>query len=115
MAARMPGRPAAEVRARLGAFGFAQAQADVAAADLSGGEKARLVLALISAEAPSLLVLDEPSNHLDVDTREVLVQALNDYEGGIVLISHARHLVELFGALASGGAAPGRVDVEAGY
>jgi ATP-binding cassette, subfamily F, member 3 len=91
----LPGKTPAEVRARLGAFGFAQAQADVAAADLSGGEKARLVLALISAEAPSLLVLDEPSNHLDVDTREVLVQALNDYEGGIVLISHDRHLVEL--------------------
>ena len=95
MSRLLPGKLPSEVRARLGAFGFAQAQADVAAADLSGGEKARLVLALISAEAPSLLVLDEPSNHLDVDTREVLVRALNDYEGGIVLISHDRHLVEL--------------------
>jgi ATP-binding cassette subfamily F protein 3 len=95
MAALLPGKAPAEVRARLGAFGFSQALADVAASDLSGGEKARLVLALISVEAPGLLVLDEPSNHLDVDTREVLVQALNDFDGGIVLISHDRHLVEL--------------------
>jgi ATP-binding cassette subfamily F protein 3 len=64
-------------------------------AKLSGGERARLALALITREAPHLLILDEPTNHLDVDAREALVQALNDYEGAVILISHDRHMVEL--------------------
>ena len=95
LAAVLPGKGNAEIRARIGRFGFAQDQANVVAGNLSGGEKARLVLALISVESPGLLVLDEPTNHLDVDTREALVQALNDYEGGVLLISHDRHLIEL--------------------
>jgi ATP-binding cassette subfamily F protein 3 len=64
-------------------------------AKLSGGERARLALALITREAPHLLILDEPTNHLDVDAREALVQALNDYKGAVILISHDRHMVEL--------------------
>ncbi|MDT8281051.1 MAG: ABC transporter ATP-binding protein, partial [Erythrobacter sp.] len=62
---------------------------------LSGGERARLALALITRDAPHLLILDEPTNHLDVDAREALVQALNAYTGAVILISHDRHMVEL--------------------
>ena len=64
-------------------------------AELSGGERARLNLALVTHDAPSLLVLDEPTNHLDLETREVLVQALNDFTGAVVLVSHDWHLLEL--------------------
>ena len=62
---------------------------------LSGGERARLALALITRDAPHLLILDEPTNHLDVDAREALVQALNEFDGAVILISHDRHMVEL--------------------
>ena len=69
--------------------------ADVPAGDLSGGEKARLLFALISHDAPHLLILDEPTNHLDIPAREALVQSLAEYEGAVVLVSHDTHLVEL--------------------
>jgi ATP-binding cassette subfamily F protein 3 len=62
---------------------------------MSGGEKARLALALITRDAPHLLILDEPTNHLDVDAREALVQALNGYTGAVILVSHDRHMVEM--------------------
>jgi ATP-binding cassette subfamily F protein 3 len=83
------------VRARLGGFGFSQDKAFVPVRDLSGGERARLNLALVTYDAPSLLILDEPTNHLDMETREALVAALNDYAGAVVLVSHDWHLVEL--------------------
>jgi ATP-binding cassette, subfamily F, member 3 len=87
--------PPEAVRARLGRFGFGKEQAFVAVADLSGGERARLNLALVTHDAPSLLILDEPTNHLDMESREALVQAINDYPGAVVLVSHDWHLLEL--------------------
>ena len=62
---------------------------------MSGGERARLALALITRDAPHMLILDEPTNHLDVDAREALVQALNSYTGAVVVVSHDRHMLEL--------------------
>lgn len=83
------------VRAQLGRFGFSGAKATQQIGKLSGGERARLALALITRDAPHLLILDEPTNHLDVDAREALVQALNAFDGAVILISHDRHMVEL--------------------
>jgi ATP-binding cassette subfamily F protein 3 len=94
MAALMPDATEAQRRARLGALGFGIGKADTRAEQLSGGEKARLLMALAAFHAPHLLILDEPTNHLDVDAREALARALNDYEGAVILISHDRHLVD---------------------
>ena len=91
----MEGKPPGAIRAQLGRFGFSGDRATQLVSKLSGGERARLALALITRDAPHLLILDEPTNHLDVDAREALVQALNDYEGAVILISHDRHMVEL--------------------
>ncbi|WP_121117843.1 ABC-F family ATP-binding cassette domain-containing protein [Croceibacterium ferulae] len=95
MTRAMTGKTAGAVRAQLGRFGFSGHRATQQVAKLSGGERARLALALITRDAPHLLILDEPTNHLDVDAREALVQALNAYEGAVILISHDRHMVEL--------------------
>ena len=85
----------AAVRAQLGRFGFSGHKATTQVGKLSGGERARLALALITRNAPHLLILDEPTNHLDVDAREALVQAINAFDGAVILISHDRHMVEL--------------------
>ena len=90
----MPDKPEPTVRAHLARFGLGAATADLAIANLSGGEKARLLFALMTTAAPQILLLDEPTNHLDVDAREALIQALNDFEGTIVLASHDAHLIE---------------------
>jgi ATP-binding cassette subfamily F protein 3 len=81
-------------RAKLGAFGFGRDLADNKISALSGGEKARLLFAFMSFDAPHLLLLDEPTNHLDIEAREALVQALNNYEGAIVIVSHDPNMVE---------------------
>ena len=95
MTRQMKGATQAAVRAQLGRFGFSGPKATTKVGKLSGGERARLALALITRDAPHMLILDEPTNHLDVDAREALVQALNDYAGTVVLVSHDRHMLEL--------------------
>jgi ATP-binding cassette subfamily F protein 3 len=95
MTRAMPNASPGAVRAQLGRFGFSGDKALTAVERLSGGERARLALALITRDAPHLLILDEPTNHLDVDSREALVQALNGFTGAVILVSHDRHMVEL--------------------
>ena len=75
----MPDAPEAKVRARVAQFGLTTEKMDTPARDLSGGEKARLLMGLAAFDGPNLLILDEPTNHLDIDSREALIDALNDY------------------------------------
>ena len=95
MTRMMKGMSPGAVRAQLGRFGFSGNKAVTQVGKLSGGERARLALALITRDAPHMLILDEPTNHLDVDAREALVQALNAYDGAVVIVSHDRHMIEL--------------------
>jgi len=83
-----------KIRGHLGAFGFPGSRAEVKIADLSGGEKARIALSLICLGNPHLLLLDEPTNHLDIDSRRALIDALNNYEGAVILVSHDPYLLE---------------------
>lgn len=82
------------VRARLGQFGFSKELSDNKISTLSGGEKARLLFAFMSFDAPHILLLDEPTNHLDIDARSALIDALNTYEGAVVIVSHDPGLLE---------------------
>ena len=91
----MKGETPSKVRAQLGRFGFGPDKATTLVGKLSGGERARLALALITRDAPHMLILDEPTNHLDVDAREALVQALTAYSGAVVIVSHDRHMLEM--------------------
>jgi ATP-binding cassette subfamily F protein 3 len=94
VAERMPGQPVAKIRARVAQIGFSGGRADTSIGLLSGGEKARLLMGLATFDGPQLLILDEPTNHLDIDSRAELIEAINDYEGACILISHDRRLLE---------------------
>ena len=90
----MPDAPESRVRARAAQMGFSGERADTKVDQLSGGEKARLLMGLSTFHGPHLIILDEPTNHLDIDSRAALIEAINDYTGAVVLVSHDRYLLE---------------------
>src|SRR5262245_11092640 len=90
----MPDAPEPKVRARVGSIGFSGLAGNTKVEKLSGGEKARLLLGLATFSAPHLVILDEPTNHLDIDSRAALIEALNDFSGAVILVSHDRYLLE---------------------
>jgi ATP-binding cassette subfamily F protein 3 len=90
----MPEAPEAKARARAGAIGFSGKAADTLVKSLSGGEKARLLLGLATFFGPNMIILDEPTNHLDIDSRAALAEAINEFPGAVIMVSHDRYLIE---------------------
>jgi len=95
MARVLPLAKPLQLRSQLARFGFSGDKAEVQVKNLSGGERARLALALITRDAPHLIILDEPTNHLDIDARDTLIEALAEFSGAVIVVSHDRHVVEL--------------------
>jgi ATP-binding cassette subfamily F protein 3 len=90
----MPEAPESKVRGRAGAIGFSGKAADTPVKNLSGGEKARLLLGLATFFGPNMIILDEPTNHLDIDSRAALAEAINEFPGAVIIVSHDRYLIE---------------------
>src|SRR4051794_31667971 len=90
----MPDAPESKVRARVGAIGFSGKAGDTLVQNLSGGEKARLLLGLATFFGPNMIILDEPTNHLDIDSRAALAEAINEFPGAVIMVSHDRYLIE---------------------
>ena len=90
----MPDMPESKVRARVGAIGFSGKAGDTLVKSLSGGEKARLLLGLATFFGPNMIILDEPTNHLDIDSRAALAEAINEFPGAVIMVSHDRYLIE---------------------
>jgi len=90
----MPDAPESKIRARAGSIGFSGKAADTLVKSLSGGEKARLLLGLATFYGPNMIILDEPTNHLDIDSRAALAEAINDFPGAVIMVSHDRYLID---------------------
>jgi ATP-binding cassette, subfamily F, member 3 len=90
----MPDAPETKVRGRTGAIGFSGKAGDTIVKSLSGGEKARLLLGLATFFGPNMIILDEPTNHLDIDSRAALAEAINEFPGTVIMVSHDRYLIE---------------------
>lgn len=90
----MSDAPETKIRARVGGIGFSGKAGDTLVRSLSGGEKARLLLGLATFFAPNMIILDEPTNHLDIDSRAALAEAINEYPGAVIMVSHDRYLIE---------------------
>ncbi len=116
MGRKRPGEREELIRRHLGSFGFSRERAETRVGSLSGGEKARLLFALMTADKPHILLLDEPTNHLDVAARQALIEAINAFEGAVVIVSHDPHVIELtvdrFWLVDKGGVAPFDGDME---
>jgi ATP-binding cassette subfamily F protein 3 len=90
----MPDAPETRIRGRTGAIGFSGKAGDTLVRSLSGGEKARLLLGLATFAGPNMIILDEPTNHLDIDSRAALAEAINEFPGAVIMVSHDRYLIE---------------------
>ena len=90
----MPDATETKVRGRTGAIGFSGKAGDTKVKSLSGGEKARLLLGLATFFGPNMIILDEPTNHLDIDSRAALAEAINEFPGAVIMVSHDRYLIE---------------------
>src|SRR6202034_490904 len=90
----MPDATETKIRGRTGAIGFSGKAGDTVVRSLSGGGKARLLLGRATFFGPNMIILDEPTNHLDIDSRVALAEAINEFPGAVIMVSHDRYLIE---------------------